>query len=127
MLRLDQCAAYKKPHVMNTKKTNWNENEFRIYLLLQAAYSDMQLSEEEKSLIISKSLEDEYQIVSKQFEEDKDYERVQTILSFREKYYPSMKDIDNLLKEVAVLLGCNDIVTMQERYFFKRLKQLLQG
>jgi hypothetical protein len=127
MLRLDQCAAYKNPHVMNTKKTNWNENEFRIYLLLQAAYSDMQLSEEEKSLIISKSLEDEYQIVSKQFEEDKDYERVQTILSFREKYYPSMKDIDNLLKEVAVLLGCNDIVTMQERYFFKRLKQLLQG
>ncbi|MFO7723805.1 MAG: hypothetical protein R6V49_11345 [Bacteroidales bacterium] len=112
---------------MNNKKTNWNENEFRIYLLLYAAYCDMKLSEEEKSLIISKSLEDEYQIASKQFEEDNDYERVKTILSFREKYYPSMKDIDSLLKEVAALLGCNDIVTMQERYFFKRLKQLLQG
>lgn len=112
---------------MDKNKTNWNENEFRIYLLLHAAYCDMKLTEEEKAMIISKSLEDEYLTVRKQFEEDNDYERVQTILSFRDKYFPSTNDVDSLLKDVAVLLGCNDIVTMQERYFFKRLKQLLQG
>lgn len=104
-----------------------NENEFMMYLLLYAAHADLKLTDEEKSLITSMASDETYTYVSGQFNQDNDYARLNTILSCRQKYYPDEEDVDRVLAAVARLLGCDDKVTMQERYFFKRLQQLLKG
>jgi thiosulfate/3-mercaptopyruvate sulfurtransferase len=104
-----------------------NENEFMMYLLLYAAHADFKLTEEEKSLITSTACNNTYSNVFRQFEQDNDYARLNTILSYRQQYYPKEDDVERVLAAVARLLGCDDKVTLQERYFFKRLKQLLKG
>lgn len=98
-----------------------------MYLLLYAAHADLELTGEEKSLIRSMASNETYTYVSGQFDQDNDYKRLNTILSFRQEYYPNDDDVERLLAAVARLLCCDDKVTMQERYFFKRLKQLLMG
>jgi hypothetical protein len=112
---------------MKETTANWNEHEFKVYLLLYAANADFHLSEEEREIILSKASQDEFKHVSKAFEKDNDFERLETILSFREKFYPTDSDIERLKKDLCELLSCDDGMNLYERNFFILLKKLLNS
>lgn len=112
---------------MKENTANWNEHEFKVYLLLYAANADFQLSDEEKETILSKASQEEFKHVNKRFEKDNDFERLETILSFREKFFPTDSDIEKLIKELCRFLSCDDGMNLYERNFFILLKKLLRG
>ena len=112
---------------MNENKSNWNYSEFRIYLLLYAAHADFELKEEEKQRILTNATQDEYRHINKVFEKDSDFERIETILSFREQFFPTGQDTERLIKEIAGLLNADDEFNLYERNFLLILQKILRS
>ena len=111
---------------MDENRLKWSSNEFRVYLLLYAANADFELKEEEKQLILSKAKMTEYLHIYQIFENDSDFARIETILSFREQFYPTDQDIERLIKEIAQLLKSDKEYNLYERNFFGMLQKLLR-
>ncbi len=84
---------------MSTQKENWSYKDFLAYLLLYAASADLKVTEQEKEMLFSKVNVEEYDHVQKHFEKENDYSRLQTIQSFRKKYYDNDKSIEKLFRE----------------------------
>ncbi|MBE0640222.1 MAG: hypothetical protein IH598_17040 [Bacteroidales bacterium] len=112
---------------MSKITSNWNEHEFRVYLLLYAANADFTLNEEEKEKIQANATQQEYLEISRAFEKANDQERLETILSFREQYFPTDQHIELLLQDVCGILKCDERYNIYERSFFILLKKLLRG
>ena len=111
---------------MDENRLKWSSNEFRVYLLLYAANADFELKEEEKQLILSKAKMAEYLHIHKIFENDSDFEKIETILLFRQQFYPTEQDIERLIKEIAQLLKSDKEYNLYERNFFGMLQKLLR-
>ncbi len=103
-----------------------NEKEFRTYLLLYAANADFNLQEEEQEIILSNVTADEFKHVNKVFERHSDYERIETIMSYREKYFPTEEHVEKLLAGINELLFSDENFNINERIFFKMIKKLLR-
>jgi len=112
---------------MNEEKANWSFYEFRVYLLLYVANADFELKEVEKERILADSNGKQYLRISKEFEEDSDYERIQTIQSFREQFFPTEEDIDRLIREIGKLLIADDEFNLYEKNFFRMLQKILRN
>ncbi len=112
---------------MNENISKWNSHEFKVYLLLHAAHADFELKEEEKQKILSKATKTEYQHVYKVFKEDTDFERMETILLFREQFFPTEKDTEKIIQEIFELLNADEEFTLNEKNFFRIFKKTLKA
>lgn len=110
---------------MNENKLNWNKDEFKTYLLLYAANADFKLQDEEKQLIAARISGAACKHIEKQFEKDNDFVRLETLLSYREKFFPTEQGAENLLKEISEMLFADDKYCCNEENFFKMLKKIL--
>ncbi len=111
---------------MIENKQNWNFHEFKVYLLLYAANADFELTKEEKQLIHSKCSKSEYKHIHNVFENDSDYDQIETILSFKDKFYPTEEDTVKLLKEINDLLIVDHELDLYEKNFFRILQKILR-
>jgi len=111
---------------MNEKKIKWNAHEFKVYLFLYAANADFELKEEEIHIILSKATKSEYQHIQKIFEKDTDIERIETILTFREQFFPTEKDADRIINEIYKLLNADGELNINEENFFRIFKKILK-
>jgi hypothetical protein len=111
---------------MNENILNWNSHEFKVYLLLYVANADFELKAEEKQIILSKATKTEYQYIHEVFEKDSDFERIETILSYKEKFFPTEQDTEMLIKEIAELLNADGEYNLYERNFFRMLQKILR-
>jgi len=111
---------------MNQDSSNWSFHEFKVYLLLYAAYSDFELQEEELQLILKNATKEEYKHIHKKFQAASDFEHIQTILSLREKYFPNEKEADKLLQEVWTLLTIDDELSLYESNFYRNFQKLIK-
>lgn len=105
--------------------SNFNENEFKTYLLLYAVNADFKMQEEEKEIILSKVSVADFKHILKVFEQHSDFVRIETILSYREKYFPTEKDVENLLKSITELLYADDKFNLNEKNFLRLITKLL--
>ncbi len=112
---------------MKESRSDWNYHEFKVYLLLYAAYSDFDLAEEEKKKILANATKEEYQVIHKVFEKHSDVERIETILSFREQFFPTEKKTETLIAEVAEFLNVDEDLNLYERNFFAILQKILRS
>ncbi|NVN93830.1 MAG: hypothetical protein HXX18_00965 [Bacteroidetes bacterium] len=108
-------------------KSNWNYQEFKIYLLLYACYADFELKEEERQLILTNTSNEEYNHIHKVFKNDSDFEKIESIQSFRERFFSTQKDVDMLLKDISVILNIDDDFNLLEKNFFRMLCKILQN
>lgn len=112
---------------MESNKHQWNYYEFRTYLLLYAANADFVVQKEEHELILANSSKKEYQHIHKIFCKDSDFERIETIQSFREQFFPKEEDVDRILSEVSVLLNVDEDINLYERNFYMMLEKILRN
>ena len=109
------------------EKAKWSSREFTAYLLLYAAYADQEFTSGEREYLFSKVSIEEYSAVIKEFNKANDYEHLQTILSFREKYFSDKQSQENILKMVKeMFLSDNEFSPAEEgvmRIFKKVLKE----
>lgn len=107
--------------------SEWTYQEFQAFLLLYAAHSDLKISEEEKSLISSRVDKEKDKDVYKEFGRQNDFERLQTIMSFREKYFNTEADQDKLLNDLQELFMADNKFQATEQAAFWGLKKIIRS
>lgn len=98
----------------------YSYNEFLGLLLVYVSHVDMDFSEEEKTLIKKKVGEKAFNKVLTDFENMSDFQAFQDILSYKSKYFPTVKQKKAILADMKKLfLADNDYSTLEkETYHF---------
>jgi hypothetical protein len=111
---------------MKEKRQDWTYSEFRTYLLLYAANADFVIKDEEKEVILEGSNKKELKHIAIEFDKDTEAEKLDTILWFKDKYYPNKEDVDKLIDEVIEIFTADNEVHHFERNFLMFLEKLLR-
>lgn len=111
---------------MKHNQFNWNENEFRVYLLLYAAHADQKLCEEEKQLILALTGEAELKHISSIFDKHSDMEHIETIMSFKQQFFPDTPKTEALLKDISAMLQADERLCAGEKSFLYFLGKVLK-
>ncbi|MBC8342930.1 MAG: hypothetical protein ISR55_02335 [Bacteroidetes bacterium] len=80
--------------------TNWTYDDFLAFALLYAANADIDIANKEKMLIIEKVGREKYALASQSFNKCNDYERLQLILSLKQRFYPNEEDKEKVIRNV---------------------------
>ena len=102
---------------MSAQKETWTYLEFLAYLLLFAANADLETREEEKEVLLIKVNSEEYDRVLKHFEKDNDSLRLQTIKSFREKYYKDPAAQERLMNDLKDMFLADEKYSSEKKAF----------
>ena len=103
----------------------WNHDEFRCFLLLQAAMADMEFSEDERQLILDRIGPCALKEVKDEFDSLNDYERLNVIGSYKEKFYHTPEQKAELLVRIEELFEIDGTYTTTEHNLFMMLRKLL--
>jgi len=112
---------------MNESTTKWSQKEFEAYILLYAANSNQNVTDEEKEFIESKFDETMLKKMSKELELDNDYQRLQKILKCINQFNCTDADIDDLLKEVKDITTTDGSIDVVEQSTYSFLTKMLKN
>ncbi len=115
-----------KINIMSTQKETWSYKDFLAYLMLYAANVDLEVTEQEKEMLFSKVNVEEYEHIHKLFEKENDYSRLQTIQSFRGKYYDNETTQDKLISDLKDMFLADNTYTSMEKALFMGLRRILK-
>lgn len=104
---------------------NWTYQEFKAFVLLYAAYADLKLEESEIQLIIEKVGDETYNRISGNIQEMNDYEKLQTILSFKERFFPNQEKKEAILKDIQEIVMADNKLQHIEQGLLYCLKRLM--
>lgn len=111
---------------MTAQYPSWSYNDFLAYLLLFAAVADFKITPEEKEFLFSRVDIDNYEHIHKEFDKANDYERLQTIMSFREKYFGTDEQKLGLFNDLKDMFLADDHYPSVEKAIFTGLKRILK-
>lgn len=103
----------------------WNFTEFKTYVLLEAAHSDMDFSEEEKEVIMSKLNPETFDKIFAEFNEDSDFERIEKIRKASQFHCDTTAKKQALLDRVQFILNADGDFNTMERNMMMYLKKLI--
>ncbi len=103
----------------------WNYNEFVCFLLIYAAHADLEFSAEERKMIGNLVSEDQVCGLDDVFSEMTDYERIQTIQSYKGLYYPTTDRRDELLDKIKTLFESDGHFSIMEQNMMRMLQRIL--
>jgi hypothetical protein len=103
----------------------WNHDEFLCFLLLCAAMADMEFSNDEKKLILSSVDPSCLTKVKNEFDLLNDYERLNVISAYKEKFHNSSEQKAKLLVRIEELFEIDGTYTTTEHNLFMMLRKLL--
>jgi hypothetical protein len=112
---------------MNESITKWSQKEFKAYLLLYAANSNQNVTDEEKEFIESKFDKLTLKKMSKELELDNDYQRLQKILKCINQFNCTDSDIDKLLEEVKFISTTDGTIDVVEQSTYSFLTKMLKN
>ena len=103
----------------------WNQKEFLAFSLLYAAHVDIEFSEEEKEKIKSIVDEETYNKLYDTFINMSDYSALETILSYKGLYYPTLDRKEELLDQMKILFEADGDFSIMERELLQFLEKLM--
>ena len=106
---------------------NWTKEEFKAYLLIYAAQSNFNESEEEIDFIESKFDSDLIHRVSKQVKGLNDYERIEIVTGYIKLHDFSQDELDNILREIKEIYHSDGKFDSIEQSIFSMLEKLLKN
>lgn len=110
---------------MNEVTVEWNEEQFKAYLLIYAANSNFSETEEEKELILSKVDVDVYKKMHREYEHDGDYLRLQKIMAAVDRLGYTGEDLSKLREEIRQVINAEGYHDELEENMFLYLKKIL--
>lgn len=110
---------------MNDKTLNWNYDEFLCFLLLHASFVDMEFSEEERYKLNEKFGKELVVKMLAELEKLSDYETLETILSYKGVYFPSLDQKKEIMNQVKRLFFIDGDYSIMEREFYRFLDKLM--
>jgi hypothetical protein len=103
----------------------WNYTEFCTFLLIYSAFADMELSTEEEAMIKSKIDEVRFEEIKAEFEEMSDYDIVQTILTYKGLYFPTLDRKEELLDMIKKEFYADGDFSQMEKNLLRLLKKVM--
>lgn len=103
----------------------WNFEEFTTFLLLYASNADLELSLSEE-IEMKKRLElQKYEQIKNEYDRASDYEIIQTILSYKGIYFPTLDRTKELLDMIKKQFFTDGEFSTLEKNAFRILQKLL--
>jgi len=103
----------------------WNFEEFTTFLLLYASNADLELSESEETEMKKRLDLKRYEKIKEEFDNSSDYEIIQTILSYKGIYFPTIDRTKELLELIKKQFFSDGEFSTLEQNAFRLLKKLL--
>ncbi len=100
---------------MEEKIANWEYDDFLNFLLIHAAFSDLEISFREKKMIKKTASEDKYQELLEFYKYNSDFENMLIIHEFKDKYLTSKEKIDEVLNKVEDLFYADGDFSTNEK------------
>ncbi|HMP30864.1 MAG TPA: hypothetical protein PKD85_14760 [Saprospiraceae bacterium] len=102
----------------------YNYNEFLAFLLLYASHVDLDFSEVEKSKILKLVSEQKFEKIYSEFNTMNDDQALQTILSYKGLYYPTLEQKNELIDKLKIQFfsdGQFDTIEQEVLFFLEKL------
>jgi hypothetical protein len=110
---------------MKENLDHWTYAEFKAFLLLYAAYSDLTIKPEEAERLIEKTGYTAYKEVLPVFRAQSDYERLQTILYFKPKYFAGKAEATKIISEIQAMYQLDNEFSQTEQGMLLMLRKIL--
>ncbi|MDR1345541.1 MAG: hypothetical protein LBK03_02425 [Bacteroidales bacterium] len=110
---------------MNSTFETWTKEEFLTYVMLYAANADSHISAKEQKIIGTKAGEDIFEKMREQFETDSDYDSLQNIIAYKNKYLQSENDVADILREVKSIFFTDNVFSDYEQQVVFLIEKLL--
>ena len=106
---------------------NWTKEEFKAYLLIYAAQSNFNESEEEIDFIESKFEPELISRVNKEIKNLNDFDKISIVTDYIKIHDFSQDELDNLLLEIKEIYHSDGKFDSIEQSIFSMLKKLLKN
>ncbi len=103
----------------------WNFEEFTTFLLLYASNADLELSESEEAEMKKRLDLKRYESIKEEYDNSSDYEIIQTILSYKGLYFPTIDRTKELLALIKKQFFADGEFSTLEKNAFLILRKLL--
>jgi len=104
---------------------NWDFDRFLKFIMYHAAHADYYFAQEEKELILrTLDIQDFYELRDF-YEENSDYENIQVILYFKEKFGKDKDSLAKVYEAVNLTFNIDGNYSFYEKNMLKGLKLLL--
>jgi uncharacterized tellurite resistance protein B-like protein len=100
-------------------------DDFIAYVMIYAAYADLELSSEEKQLIQSKVNADHFDKLMQLYHEQSDMDHIDTFTALCAKFCPEPEDKEKLLQDMVQLFEADHDFSLMEHNFLRALKHLI--
>ena len=104
---------------------NWTYNEFLTFLLIYVANVDMEFADEEKRMIQKLAGMETYQKMVGLFDSMSDYKAYETILSYKEVYYPAEAEKDKIMEHMKDLFYADADFNIMEKELMHFLDRMM--
>ncbi|MCB0481950.1 MAG: TerB family tellurite resistance protein [Flavobacteriales bacterium] len=103
----------------------WSYEDFLAFALMYAALADNELVEDEVDLIVKRVGVEREEMARKIMEKLSDSERIDLILSFREKYFPTKADHEKLFNDMKEIFMADGKYNQLEQFIMMYLRRIL--
>ena len=104
---------------------NWNYDEFRTYLLLEASYGDLVFTPEEQEVVKEKINPETYNKIYSEFTADSDYDRIQKIMDGAKVYCDTADKRLELIEKIKEVFSADGDFDQMEKNLLMFLKKLI--
>jgi tellurite resistance protein len=109
---------------MTQEELKWSYNEFLTFVMIYASHVDMEFSDEEMSNIRSRVDQEAFDKMYAEFDKRNDFETLQTILGYKDLYFPNDESKNEILKTIKLQFFADGEYSPMERelmHFFEKL------
>ena len=110
---------------MKKNYENWTYQDFLAYVLIYAAASDFNISQEEKEYIQKRVEKDEFDKILKCFSKHSEFERIEVVKTLGKKFSNDIGSKSEIRKELVKLFYADDDYSILEKNFFLMLKKIM--
>ena len=110
---------------MKKKHPYWNFQEFTTFLLLYAADADFVITSEEKDFILQRANMKIFQKVWDDYKEMNDFDKIQTILTYKATHYPTLTQKNELIDLIKEEFNSDGNFTILEKNLLLTLNKLM--
>ena len=111
---------------MEDIKVTWSEKEFKAYLLIYAAQTNLHESENQVEFLESHFDKNVLIQIHNEINKDNDYIRIQKIMTYIDKQGYSSEDLENLLNVIKEVYLCDGTFDAIEKTLFNIIKKLFR-
>ena len=107
-----------------SKPENWTKDQFYTFALIHAANADLEICDTESDYLRNKYGTENFEAMERSYFDMGEYERIESILACKDRYFKSQRDKDKLIDEMETMFRIDGNYSKLEKnlkLFFEKL------